>query len=123
MINTKIIICLLTISSFFACQELTKDKPTNTTQNEIKDSTRHKKESAIIDSSELNLITEINREEARKLDASTSMIGAKIRELLVNSKQKLSIEELLDQRLVFRNNRGKIIEIPLRSVVDTFYYE
>lgn len=123
MIRTKIIICLFAISSFFTCQESPKYNPRSTTQNEIKDSSNHKKEAAIVDSSKLSLVTVIDREQVHKLNASTSIIGAKIRELLANNEQKISIEELLDQGLVFRNNRGKIVEVPLRSVIDTFYYE
>ncbi|MDG1334161.1 MAG: hypothetical protein P8P74_17645 [Crocinitomicaceae bacterium] len=70
----------------------------------------------------LSLVYQINREQVSKLNASSAIIASKINELQ-NSESQLSPEELLDERVVFRDNRGQIISIPLRSLIDTFYYE
>ena len=35
-----------------------------------------------------------------------------------NKKSRDKIETLLDQRLIFRNNKGKLMNIPVRSVIE-----
>jgi len=80
----------------------------------------------------------VNREQARKLDASTSQIGNSIRAALLgqdistytekeetydivvkfDKKNREDLDALLDQRLIFRNNKGNILNIPIRSVID-----
>ena len=35
-----------------------------------------------------------------------------------NKKSRDKIETLLDQRLIFRNNKGKLLNIPIRSVIE-----
>ena len=121
MIRTKVIMCLVAILTFCACQQSTKNEPT--IRKELNDITDNRKDSSDVDKSEVILVTKIDRERAKRFDVSTSVIGAKIREILKNNESELSIEEFLNQRLTFKNNRGKIVDIPLSSVIDTAYFE
>jgi len=79
----------------------------------------------------------VNRDQVRKLSASTAMVGNAIRKALLGQDiSKYTIDEesydivvrfdqssrdnldaLLDQNLIFRNNKGVLINIPIRSVV------
>lgn len=79
----------------------------------------------------------VNREQVRKLNASTSQVGMAIRKALLgedittytkddesydivvkfDKPNRESLDALLDQRLIFRNNKGKLLNIPVRSVV------
>ncbi|MGK0387969.1 MAG: hypothetical protein ACI94Y_000697 [Maribacter sp.] len=71
----------------------------------------------------VSLITKINREQVARFNTSTALIGNKIREIIFSDEKGLTIEDLLDQQLIFRNNKGKIINVQIRSVVDTIYFE
>ncbi len=79
----------------------------------------------------------VNRDQIRKLNASTYQVGMAIRKALLgediatytldeesydmvvkfNKKNRESLDALLDQRLIFRNNKGKLLNIPIRSVI------
>lgn len=81
----------------------------------------------------------VNREQIRKLNASTSQVGMAIRKALLGEDistytvdeesydivvkfdkiNRESLDALLDQRLIFRNNKGKLLNIPIRSVIET----
>lgn len=80
----------------------------------------------------------VDRDQVRKLNASTYQVGMAIRKALLgedvttytkgedsydlmlrfNKNNRESFDALLDQRLIFRNNKGKLLNIPIRSVVD-----
>ena len=80
----------------------------------------------------------VDRDQVRKLNASTSQVGMAIRKALLGEdvttytkgedsydlmlrfekKSRESFDALLDQRLIFRNNKGQLLNIPIRSVVE-----
>ncbi len=80
----------------------------------------------------------VNREQLRKLNASTGQVGSAIRAALLgqdistytvdeetydvvvkfNKQNRESLDALLDQRLIFRNNQGVLLNIPIRSVIE-----
>tara|TARA_Y100001978_G_scaffold200543_1_gene217019 strand:+ start:111 stop:3575 length:3465 start_codon:yes stop_codon:yes gene_type:complete len=81
----------------------------------------------------------VDRDQIRKLNASTYQVGMAIRKSLLgqeistytldeeshdivvrfNGGNRNNLNVLLDQRLVFRNNKGKLMNIPVRSVINT----
>ena len=81
----------------------------------------------------------VDRDQVRKLNASTMQVGMAIRKALLgqdvttytkgeesydivvkfNKQNRESLDALLDQRLIFRNNKGKLLNIPVRSVLKT----
>ena len=81
----------------------------------------------------------VDRDQIRKLNASTYKVGMAIRKSLLGQEvSTYTIDEeshdivvrfdgdnrndfnaLLDQRLIFRNNKGKLMNIPIRSVIET----
>jgi multidrug efflux pump subunit AcrB len=81
----------------------------------------------------------VDRDQIRKLNASTYQVGMAIRKSLLgqeistytldeeshdivvrfNGGNRNNLNVLLDQRLVFRNNKGKLMNIPIRSVINT----
>jgi multidrug efflux pump subunit AcrB len=80
---------------------------------------------------------EVDREQARKLNASTAQIGMAIRKALLGQdvstytldeesydivvrfkeRDRHDLNSLLDQKLIFRNNKGQLLNIPIRSVI------
>jgi multidrug efflux pump len=80
---------------------------------------------------------EVDRDQIRKLNASTMQVGMAIRKALLgedittytkneesydivvrfNQKNRENFDALLDQQLIFRNNQGKLLNIPIRSVI------
>lgn len=86
---------------------------------------------------ELNI--EIDREKARLFNASTAQIAQAIRTsifgkdistykdaddiyditLRFDDKERNNLDALLDQKLIFRNNKGQTLRIPIRSLVKT----
>ncbi|MCH2223744.1 MAG: efflux RND transporter permease subunit [Crocinitomicaceae bacterium] len=80
----------------------------------------------------------VDRDQIRKLNASTYQVGMAIRKALLgqdittytkgdesydivvkfNKKNRESIDALLNQRLIFRNNKGKLLNIPIQSVIE-----
>lgn len=80
---------------------------------------------------------EVDREQARRLNASTGQIGSAIRSALLGNeistytldeenydivvrfkdKDRYDLNALLDQKLMFRNNVGQKLSIPIRSVI------
>jgi multidrug efflux pump subunit AcrB len=81
----------------------------------------------------------VDRDQVRKLNASTMQVGMAIRKALLgqdvttytkgeesydivvkfNKSSRESLDALLDQRLIFRNNKGKLLNIPVRSVIES----
>jgi multidrug efflux pump len=81
----------------------------------------------------------VNRDQVRKLNTSTRAIGMAIRKALLgedisiytkdeesydivvrfNKESRESFDAVLDQQLIFRNNKGKLLNIPIRSVIQT----
>ncbi|MBU2018098.1 MAG: efflux RND transporter permease subunit [Bacteroidetes bacterium] len=79
----------------------------------------------------------VDRDQVRKLNASTQQVGMAIRKALLGEdvstyslneesydlvlrfekSSRESLDALLDQNLIFRNNKGVLIKIPIRSVV------
>ncbi len=79
----------------------------------------------------------VDREQVRKLNSSTMAVGMAIRKALLgqdiatytkgedtydivvrfNKNNREDLDALLDQKLIFRNNQGKMLRIPIRSVV------
>lgn len=79
----------------------------------------------------------VNRDQLRKLNASTYQVGMAIRKALLgqdiatytknedsydivvkfDKKNRESFDALLDQRLIFRNNQGQLMNIPIRSIL------
>lgn len=80
----------------------------------------------------------MDRDQIRKLNASTYKVGMAIRKSLLgqdvstytldeeshdivvrfDSDNRNDLNALLDQRLIFRNNQGKLMNIPVRSVIE-----
>lgn len=80
----------------------------------------------------------VDRDQVRKLNSSTYAVGMAIRKALLgqdittytkddesydivvkfNKPNRESLDALLDQRLIFRNNKGKLLNIPVRSVIE-----
>lgn len=80
---------------------------------------------------------EIDRDKARLFNTSTAQIGNAIRTALFgsdistykvedetydivmrfNNKQRNDLDALLDQKLIFRNNKGQLLRIPVRSLI------
>lgn len=80
----------------------------------------------------------VDRDQIRKLNASTYQVGMAIRKALLgqdistytlndesydivvkfDKEYRDSYEALLDQRLIFRNNKGKLLNIPVLSVIE-----
>jgi multidrug efflux pump len=80
----------------------------------------------------------VDRDQVRKLNASTQQVGNAIRKALLgqdimtytkdeesydivarfNQRNRESLDALLDQHLIFRNNKGKLMNIPIRSVIE-----
>lgn len=79
----------------------------------------------------------VDRDQVRKLNASTEQVGMAIRKALLgqdittftkddesydivvqfDKRNRESLDALLDQYLIFRNNVGKLMKIPIRSVI------
>lgn len=79
----------------------------------------------------------VDRDQLRKLNASTYQVGMAIRKALLgqdvttytmddesydivlrfNKRNRENFDALLDQRLIFRNNKGQLLNIPIRSVI------
>ena len=80
---------------------------------------------------------EVDREQVRRLSASTSQVGMAIRKALLGEDvgtytlnednydimvrfqevDRFDLDALLDQKLMFRNNKGQLLNIPIRSVI------
>src|SRR5690606_14477360 len=80
---------------------------------------------------------QVDRDQLRTLNASTYQVGMAIRKALLgedvavytvdedsydivvkfDKKSRENFDALLDQRLIFRNNQGQLMNIPIRSVV------
>ncbi len=80
----------------------------------------------------------VDRDQIRKLNASTAQVGMAIRKALLgedistytkdeesydivvkfNKENRDDFNSLLDQRLIFRNNKGQLMNIPIRSVIE-----
>lgn len=81
----------------------------------------------------------VDRDQIRKLNASTYQVGMAIRKALLgqdittytkddesyditvkfDKSHREDFDALLDQRLIFRNNKGQLMNIPVRSVIET----
>lgn len=81
----------------------------------------------------------VDRDQVRKLNSSTYQVGMAIRKALLgqdvstytkddesydivikfNKENRESLDALLDQRMIFRNNKGVLLNIPVRSVIAT----
>jgi multidrug efflux pump len=81
----------------------------------------------------------VDRDQVRKLNASTAMVGMAIRKALLgqdittytredesydivvrfDKTYRDNFDAILDQHLIFRNNKGKLLNIPIRSVIQT----
>ncbi len=79
----------------------------------------------------------VDRDQARKLGASTMAVGNALRKALLgqdittytkneesydivvrfDQKSRESLDAMLDQNLIFRNNKGTLIKVPVRSVI------
>ncbi|TNE98604.1 MAG: efflux RND transporter permease subunit, partial [Bacteroidetes bacterium] len=79
----------------------------------------------------------VDRDQLRKLNASTYQVGMAIRKALLGQdiavytqdeesydivvkfekRSREDLDALLDQRLIFRNNKGQLMNIPIRSVI------
>jgi multidrug efflux pump subunit AcrB len=90
-----------------------------------------------VESNRPEIPIEVDRDQVRKLNASTQMVGMAIRKGLLGEdvstyslndesydlvmrfekSSRESLDALLDQNLIFRNNKGVLIKIPIRSVV------
>ncbi|WP_107040139.1 efflux RND transporter permease subunit [Brumimicrobium mesophilum] len=80
---------------------------------------------------------EVDRDQVRKLSSSTSQVGMAIRKALLGQDiatftkdeenydmvvrfkedSRYDLDALLDQKLMFRNNTGQLLNIPIRSVI------
>jgi len=69
------------------------------------------------------LMFRINRAQTRKLNVSVNHVASRIKTLIDTTSQAFTPEELMDQHIIFSNNSAQVIEIPIRTVVDSFFYE
>lgn len=80
----------------------------------------------------------VDRDQVRKLNASTTQVGMAIRKALLGQdiatytkdeenydmvvrfqqNSRYDLDALLDQKLMFRNNKGALLNIPIRSVIE-----
>jgi len=94
-----------------------------------------------LDDGKPELIVNIDREKARRFGLSTAQIGSSIRtslfgkeisdfkdgedkypiRLRYSKSQRNQISSLMNQKIIFRNNRGKVMEIPVSAVADISY--
>lgn len=90
-----------------------------------------------VESNRPEIPIEVDRDQVRKLSASTMMVGNAIRKALLgqdistytideesydivvrfDQSSRESLDALLDQNLIFRNNKGALLKVPIRSVV------
>jgi len=83
------------------------------------------------------LLLEVDRNKAIRFGLSTQQIGSTIRTAIfgsdistfkkedetydinirLNKDKRNNIDEILDQKIAFRNNKGKLLNIPIRSVI------
>lgn len=90
-----------------------------------------------VEASRPEIPIQVDRDQIRKLNASTYQVGMAIRKALLgqdvatytkdeesydivvrfNKTNRESLDALLDQRLIFRNNKGQLMNIPIRSVI------
>lgn len=92
-----------------------------------------------VESNRAEIPIKVDRDQLRKLNASTYQVGMAIRKALLgedittytkddesydmvikfDKSYRDSYEALLDQRLIFRNNKGVLLNIPVLSVIET----
>lgn len=92
-----------------------------------------------VESNRSEIPIKVNRELVGKLNTSTYQIGMAIRKALLgedistytlndesydivvrfNKKNRDNFDAILDQQLIFRNNKGVLLNIPIRSVIET----
>jgi multidrug efflux pump subunit AcrB len=90
-----------------------------------------------VESNRSEIPIEVDRDQIRKLNASTMQVGMAIRKALLgqdistytkneesydivvkfNKKNRDNFDAILDQQLMFRNNKGALLNIPIRSVI------
>ena len=90
-----------------------------------------------VEASRPEIPIKVDREQIRKLNASTYQVGMALRKALLgedistytkdeesydivvrfDQTSRENIDALLDQRLIFRNNKGQLMNIPVRSVI------
>jgi multidrug efflux pump subunit AcrB len=90
-----------------------------------------------VESNRPEIPIQVDREQIRKLNASTYQVGMAIRKSLLgqdistytkdeesydivvrfNEESRDNIDVILEQRLIFRNNKGQLMNIPIRSVI------
>ena len=70
---------------------------------------------------EPELVIHINREKARLYNTSMHTIAKTIRESIIHDNDEVLMKDILNERLIFRNNKGQIINIPLKAILDTIY--
>jgi len=91
-----------------------------------------------VDANRPEIPIKVDRDQIRKLNASTYKVGMALRKSLLgqdvstyttdgethdivirfNNNNRNNINSLLDQRMIFRNNKGKLMNIPIRSVIE-----
>lgn len=92
-----------------------------------------------VESNRSEIPIKVNRELAGQLNASTFQVGMAIRKALLgqeitsytlddetydivvrfDKKYRENFDALLDQQLIFRNNKGALLNIPIRSIIET----
>jgi multidrug efflux pump subunit AcrB len=90
-----------------------------------------------VESNRPEIPIQVDRDQIRKLNASTAQVGMAIRKSLLgqdistytkdeesydivvrfNQESRENLDMLLEQRLIFRNNKGVLMNIPIRSVI------
>jgi multidrug efflux pump subunit AcrB len=90
-----------------------------------------------VESNRPEIPIQVDRDQIRKLNASTAQVGMAIRKSLLgqdistytkdeesydivvrfNQESRENLDMLLEQRLIFRNNKGQLMNIPIRSVI------
>jgi hypothetical protein len=96
-------------SLFVSCQNESKTEEKHTIKKTESDKTNTSQ------NPELEII--IKKDHVRLLNTSTATIAEAIRPLLF-SDNHFSIEEFLEQKISFRNNKGKLITVPVHTVLD-----
>lgn len=91
-----------------------------------------------VESNRPEIPIKVDRDQLRKLNASTYQVGMAIRKALLgqdistysmnedsydivvkfDKRSRENFDALLDQQLIFRNNQGQLLNIPIRSVIE-----
>lgn len=113
--STKLFLAvLIVLYSAYSCDSNTTSKKTPVDLS--KDKLVETPIDTLDPNTETDLALNIDRDKARKFGLSVAHIGSRLRELMLSDKS-LTIDQVLDTNIIFQNNKGKWIDIPIRSIL------